>query len=1143
MRFWKRSLMVQMVGYFLLLSLGTVSAICCVAFLQSRASLKESIIKQLYLTADLKEDELNRWVNDQGEEVRTLIKTPEVRTLAPLLLQDNETGRDANRRLSGLFSAIAAQHSSLDEIMIVTKGGRVLLSTEPSRQGAYEAIVQYSYLPAPQVQFAPNFYPSPTTGDPRMTFAAPLEDAAGQEISILAIHLNLSRIDEILRKRPGLGKTGETYLVGNTLPNQGGNLKRYNLFVSGHPSREPQGIYSQGIALASQGRAGSGVYRNYRGEEVVGVYRWLGKHDLALLVEMTTQEAFAPAKRLAQTIFTTGLGLVTLMAMIVYWGTQRIARPILAITQTATQVAAGNLDSMAPVFAPDEIGTLAVVFNQMIEQLRVLYTKLETKVAERTTELTEMNQKLQVEVGDRKHAEEILKQQQEFLRTVIDTDPNLIFVKDWEGRYLLANQATADFYDLTVDQLLGQKDIDLHPSSAAVTRFLQENQHVIETQQELFIAEEKIALTDKSEWLQWQKRPLHLPGSPIRSVLGIGVNITERKHLEEQLRQSQQFLDSIINSLPLALYVKDVQNDFRYVLVSRNSERILGFSPQEAIGRCDYEMIATEQADYHLQEDLTTLQTGTLVELAEHWIERSGEDRFMVRGWKLPLFDAQGHPSHILGISEDVTDRELERNQVEASLVLAKDAAEAANRAKSAFLANMSHELRTPLNTILGFSQLMERDPLLTSSQKEFLATINQSGEHLLNLINDVLEMSKIEAGRIVLNTTTVDLHHLLQTLQEMFQVRIQAKQLSLEFRLDPNLPQHILIDEGKLRQVLINLLENAVKFTQAGHVLLQVTQIQQQPSPVHTLCFEVQDTGCGIDAAHLGQLFQPFSGQGTGLGLAISRQFIRLMGGEIQVSSSNHGTTFRFEIPVSLANPLEVLPLLPTKRVLHIAPHQPSSRILVVDDRPENRDLMVRLLDMVGFETQTADNGEEAIAQWQSWQPHLIWMDMRMPVMDGYEAVRRIRAQEVDARVMAARVKIIALTASAFEEQQTSILEAGCDDLVCKPYKEAMIFEKIALHLGTQYLYAEPSPLWGQASSITAENLTSEHLVGMPLGWITQLHQAALRTDEQAILNLLQQIPLADVAIAHALSDLVHNFRCDKIMDSTQPLLAAHDS
>jgi PAS domain S-box-containing protein len=990
MKFWKRSLMVQMVGYFLLLSLVTVSTICFVAFLQSRAALQESIIRQLYLTADLKEDELNRWANDQGEEVRTLINTPEVKTLAPLLLTEGQVQKDASERLLGLFSVIDAQHSSLEEIMVVSVGGKVLLSTEPSHRGMYEALVQYSYLPEnPQMQFAPNFYPAPTTGAPRMTFAAPIANAAGQQVGILAIHLNLSRIDEILRKRPGLGKTGETYLVGNTLPNQGGNLHRYNLFVSGRSPEQSQGIYSQGIALASQGKAGSGVYRNYRGEEVLGVYRWLEEHDLALLVEMTTQEAFMPAKQLAQTIFTTGLGLVALMALIVYWGTQRIARPILAITQTATQVSQGNLDSIAPVLTTDEIGTLARVFNQMIEQLRVLYADLETKVKERTRELT----------------------------------------------------------------------------------------------------------------------------------------------------QTQKFLDSIINSLPLALYVKDIRQDFRYVLVSRNSERVLGVSPEEAIGRCDHELITRELADYHLQEDLNAQRGGVLLELPEHWIERVGGERLMVRGWKLPLFDEQGNPTHILGISEDVTERELERKQVEASLVLAKNAAETANRSKSAFLANMSHELRTPLNTILGFAQLMERDPMLTASQQEYLATINQSGEHLLNLINDVLEMSKIEAGRIALNSTTVDLHHLLHSLQEMFQVRMQAKQLVLEFRLDPNLPQHIVTDEGKLRQVLINLLENAAKFTQSGRVLLQVTQVQRHPSPVHMLCCEVEDTGCGIAPAELSQLFQPFSGQGTGLGLAISRQFIRLMGGDIQVSSVvGEGSTFQFEIPVKFANPLEVLPPKPAKRVLRLAPYQPSYRILVVDDRPENRDLMVRLLDMVGFDTQTAADGEAAIAQWQTWQPDLIWMDMRMPGMDGYEAVRRIRAQKDGSQV-----KIIAITASAFEEQQTQILEVGCDDLVCKPYKEAMIFEKMAQHLGTQYIYAEPAILTTPNSSITAENLTADQLAVMPPEWIEQLHQAALRTDEQAILDLLQQIPLAHGAIAQALRDLVHNFRCDKIMDSTQPLVSAH--
>ncbi|HEY9608930.1 ATP-binding protein, partial [Allocoleopsis sp.] len=296
--------------------------------------------------------------------------------------------------------------------------------------------------------------------------------------------------------------------------------------------------------------------------------------------------------------------------------------------------------------------------------------------------------------------------------------------------------------------------------------------------------------------------------------------------------------------------------------------------------------------------------------------------------------------------------------------------------AKSTFLANMSHELRTPLNAILGFSQLMERDTTLTSRHQDSLAIINRSGEHLLNLINDVLEMSKIEAGRLVLSLEPVNLHRLLQTLQDMFEARTQAKQLSLRFQLAPDLPPSVLTDEGKLRQVLINLLSNAVKFTETGSITLRARaeQENQGKSPIpYTLFFEVEDTGKGIASEEMGNLFQPFvqttSGiearEGTGLGLTISRQFIRLMGGDIYLSSTvGKGSTFRFDIQVTLADAKAVAPTLTHGRVLQLAPDQPTYRILVVDDRPESRDLIAQLLNTVGFETRSATNGQEAIQE-----------------------------------------------------------------------------------------------------------------------------------------------------------------------------------
>lgn len=493
------------------------------------------------------------------------------------------------------------------------------------------------------------------------------------------------------------------------------------------------------------------------------------------------------------------------------------------------------------------------------------------------------------------------------------------------------------------------------------------------------------------------------------------------------------------------------------------------------------------------------------------------------------------------------------RYQAEEALRIAKEAAESANRAKSVFLANMSHELRTPLNAILGFAQLMERDRALTSRQRESLATINRSGEHLLNLINDVLEMSKIEAGRIVLNLTSFDLYHLLRSLQEMFQIRAQAKQLALQFLLAPDLPQYIEADEGKLRQVLINLLGNAVKFTDTGSVRLQVKPIFPHPSGPTTsttatqLAFEVEDTGRGISPEDIDKLFQPFfqtasaaqAREGTGLGLTISRQFIQLMGGEIHLKSEvGQGSSFSFEIAIAPGTPpsIEANPTRAQGRVLSLRPGQPQYRVLIVDDKFDNQDLLTQLLSSVGFETRTAADGQEAILQWQQWHPHLIWMDMRMPVLDGYEATRQIRTLEASST--APPTIIIALTASAFEEQRWQILGAGCDDLVRKPFRERLIFDKMAEYLGVQYLYAEPEtdPTTPEHNGESETSiLTPAALRVMPETWIAQLQQAAVEVDAEQITQLITQIPAIQADLASRLSELLRNFGFDEILDLTQ--------
>ncbi|MEH1838752.1 MAG: ATP-binding protein [Nostoc sp.] len=378
-------------------------------------------------------------------------------------------------------------------------------------------------------------------------------------------------------------------------------------------------------------------------------------------------------------------------------------------------------------------------------------------------------------------------------------------------------------------------------------------------------------------------------------------------------------------------------------------------------------------------------------------------------------------------------------------------------------------------------------------------------------------------------------------------------KKLSLSFELAPNLPQYILTDEGKLRQVLINILGNAIKFTNTGGVTLRVSFFngQNNDQGQMTINFEIEDTGAGIAAEELDNLFQPFvqtaSGtkirEGTGLGLTISRQFVQLMGGDIRLHSQvGCGSTFDFDIKIELAESFEIAPPRVQNKAIALANGQPVYRILVVDDRQENCDLLTQLLNSIGFETRAAANGIEAIAAWQAWHPHLIWMDMRMPLMDGYEATRQIRAiereiQKGELEEISPLTVIIALTASAFEEQRSSILAAGCDDLIRKPFREEVILNKMAELLGVCYVYAEEQDNFDQTPLVVSEleELKTQDLFIMPQEWRTSLHEAAIQVDAEIIFQLIEQIPETNFALSERLSDLVNRFCFDEIIDLTQ--------
>lgn len=384
----------------------------------------------------------------------------------------------------------------------------------------------------------------------------------------------------------------------------------------------------------------------------------------------------------------------------------------------------------------------------------------------------------------------------------------------------------------------------------------------------------------------------------------------------------------------------------------------------------------------------------------------------------------------------------------------------AASSAKSAFLANMSHELRTPLNGVLGFAQLLARRKNRDAEDQEGLAVIMKSGEHLLGLINDVLSLSKIEAGRVTLEQAPFDLLKLVKDAEDVLQMKAREKGLHLRTRVDSEVPSLVDGDEGRIRQILLNLIGNAIKFTADGEVVLHVRWKEGRAE------FDVRDTGVGIAAEELPRLFEPFvqtdsghrSKEGTGLGLALSRDLARLMGGDITVTSTvGEGSCFHVVIHLPEATADSIAPVRETRRVASLAKGQIPPRVLVVDDISVNRVVLTRLLRSVGFDVSEAANGHEALNLWEHWRPQLIWMDKWMPGIDGLEVTRRIRAAEK--REHAPRTPIIALSASALEQERGEILGAGCDDFVAKPFREGTIFAKLHDYLGVEYVYEEPSP------------------------------------------------------------------------------------
>ncbi|WP_226582641.1 AAA family ATPase [Microseira wollei] len=655
--------------------------------------------------------------------------------------------------------------------------------------------------------------------------------------------------------------------------------------------------------------------------------------------------------------------------------------------------------------------------------------------------------------------------------------------------------------------------------------------------------------------------------------------------LYAQLRQSESKLMQFLEAVPVGIAVFSPNGQISYM--NQTGQQILGqgarpeAAPEELGLTYQLYIAGTDQIYPTEQMPAMLALKGETVRIDN--MEFHGDGKIIpLEVISTPVFDEKGNIIYSINAFADITERKqaeklladynriLQQQVQERTLELqreieerkrAEKAALAASEAKSTFLANMSHELRSPLNAILGFAQLISCDGNITPEHQDNLGIITRSGEHLLALINQVLDLAKIEAGRTTLNEVNFDLHRLLLDLENMFQLKAQEKELQLVFNKTLDVPQHIRTDEVKLRQVLINLLSNAIKFTSSGGVSVRVgLVIPNESSPLipptrgedkenstnyqlpitnYRLRFEVEDTGCGIAPEELETLFEAFvqtkagkeSQEGTGLGLTISRKFVEMMGGEMTVSSQvGKGSIFKFEIEAIAIAPASMESLPSIRRAIGLAPNQGEYRILIVDDNRDNRQLLLLMLSRFGFELQQASNGVEAMEIWQAFEPQLIFMDMRMPIMDGMEATKRIKAT-----AKGQETAIVALTASSLEEERAAILAAGCDDFIRKPFLTTEILDALHKHIGVQYLYDQPAaPIGSTATS--SDILSRSAIAALPADLIADFRQAIIDLDVEIIQTYIDRIQKHDRSLADALAALAKNFEFEQILALINP-------
>jgi PAS domain S-box-containing protein len=665
---------------------------------------------------------------------------------------------------------------------------------------------------------------------------------------------------------------------------------------------------------------------------------------------------------------------------------------------------------------------------------------LEERVAERTEELECLNEELRVENNERSSVEAALLSQKKFLRAVLDTNPQMVFLKDWDGRFVIANPPVAELYGTTVADLEGKCDADFNSNAAEVESFLRADREVIQSGRPVHLAEEAVTngRTGVTRWFQTVKVPVTALDGRGKLVLGVSTDITARREAEERLRKTTDQLEALVEAAPVAIVGIDLEGNV--LSWSGGAEDVFGWSASEVIGRPLANVPPGKQDEFKALR--TRVKRGEkILGLESRRVRRDGSTIEVSISYA-PLHDKAGLTIGAIIVYQDITERRVIAEQRQA-----RDAADAANRAKSNFLANMSHELRTPLNAIIGFSELLDDRTFgeLNERQQRYVANVLGGGRHLLQLVNDILDLAKIEAGRLSLEPESIDLSALLHDMRRGLEPLAAAKQQVLEVEVGEKVLS-LMADKGKLKQILYNLLSNAIKFTKEGGRVGMRASAVQSGDGADEIQVVIWDTGIGIEPQDLQRIFLEFEQldstyarqqQGTGLGLALTRRLVEAHGGRLTVQSTvGQGSTFTFVLPRTLSS-AGIEPRQPTSvRLQGQSSHGPL--VLVVEDDPTARELLSHYLVERGYSVIHAGTAAEAMESARRLQPAAISLDILLPDEPGLKLLTRLRADPLTKDIPVVVVSII--------DDRESGLNAGAAAWLVKPVQRQQFIEALDL-------------------------------------------------------------------------------------------------